>query len=55
MQSFAVNAMLWMGFGLGTAAAAVAAIPLPNSSLAHQEAKHLDRLPRSHLGKGSDR
>ena len=45
MQSFAANAMLWMGFSLGTGAAAVAAIPLPDSSLAHQEAKHLDRLP----------
>ena len=45
MQSFAVNAMLWTGFVLGTGAAAVAAIPPPDSSLARQEAKHLDRLP----------
>ena len=33
MQSFAANAMLWMGFSLGTAAAAVAAIPLPDPAL----------------------
>jgi peptidoglycan lytic transglycosylase len=45
MQSFAASVALWIGFSLGTGVPAVAAIPPPDSPLAFQEAKHLDRLP----------
>ena len=45
MRYFGANALLWIGFTLGMGMSAGAAIPLPNSVLALQEAKHLDQLP----------
>jgi rare lipoprotein A len=45
MQPFTANAVLWMGLSLGIGAPAVASTPSPDSPLALQEAKHLDRLP----------
>jgi hypothetical protein len=45
MQYFGANAVPWIGFSLGVGAPAFAAIPPLDSSLARQEAEHLDRLP----------
>ena len=45
MQPFAPNAVLWIGLSLGIGAPAAASIPPPDSPLALQEAKQLDRLP----------
>jgi rare lipoprotein A len=45
MRTFVINVASCVGFALGTGLPAVAAIPPPDSPLARQEAKHLDRLP----------
>ena len=45
MRVFGANALLWVGFSLGMGMPASAAIPLADSALALQEAKHLDQLP----------
>jgi rare lipoprotein A len=45
MRSFAANALLWIGCGMGVAGSAAATIPSPDSPRAREEAQHLDRLP----------
>ena len=45
MRYFGANALLWIGCSLGLEMPASATIPLPDSAIALQEAKHLDQLP----------
>src|SRR5438270_6484086 len=45
MRSFSANALLCIACGMGAAASAAAAIPSPESTLAREEAQHLDQLP----------
>ena len=45
MRRFGANALLWIACSLGLEMPASATIPVPDSAIALQEAKHLDQLP----------